>query len=102
MGTRNSLFMAGLLPPSGGDHREGACVAYWEEELSRATMDQGRPHQVALPAYRCLGHNYLTIRFFCEGERLSLRAPCHSYRENDMDMTVFGFAGRAHVEQIRE
>jgi len=53
-------------------------------ELSKATMDQGQPHQVALPAYRCLGHNYLTKRFFCEGERLSLCTPCHSYRENDV------------------
>ena len=29
------------------------------------------PHQVALPAYRCHGHNYVTIRPFCEPLSLS-------------------------------
>jgi len=48
-------------------------VVYRKGELSKAMMDRQWPHQVALPAYRCLGHSYLTIRFFCEGEGLSLR-----------------------------
>jgi hypothetical protein len=65
-------------------------------------MDQRRLHQVALPAYRCLGHNHLTIRYFCEGERLPWCAPCHSHGEDDVDMTVFCFAERAHSEQFRE
>jgi len=48
-------------------------VAYRKGELSKAMMDQDWPHQVTLPAYRCLGHNFLTIHFFCEGLSLSPR-----------------------------
>jgi len=59
-----------------------------------------RPHQVALPAYRCIGHRYLTIQFFCEAQRLSLCTRRHLYRQNDIDMTVFCFAERAHAEQF--
>jgi hypothetical protein len=29
-------------------------------------MEREWPHQVALPAYRCHGHNYVTLRLFCE------------------------------------
>src|SRR5262245_46879351 len=45
-------------------------MIYRKGELSKGTMDRNWPCQVALPVYRCLGHNYLTIRFFCEGEGL--------------------------------
>lgn len=49
-----------------------------------------RPHQVALPACRCLCHNFLTMHVFCNGEELivvvhALPLLCH----NDVDMTVF-------------
>ena len=47
-------------------------MAYRKGELSKAMMHRDWPFQIALPAYRCLGRNYFTIRFFCEGERLSL------------------------------
>ena len=39
-------------------------------------MDRDWPHQVALPAYRCIGHNYRTMHFFC-GCR-SFRGHTHS------------------------
>jgi hypothetical protein len=64
--------------------------------------DRDWPHQVALPAYRCLAHNYLTIHFFCEAERLSLCTRRQSYRHNDVDMTVFCFAEREHAEQFQD
>jgi hypothetical protein len=60
-------------------------MVYRRGELSKAMKDRDWPHQVALPAYRCLGHNYLTMRFFCLGEGLSLGA----YRHKDIDTTVF-------------
>jgi Family of unknown function (DUF6328) len=41
-------------------------VVYRKGELSKGTMDRQWPHQVALPAARCTGHNYVTIRLFCE------------------------------------
>ena len=62
-------------------------------------MDRQWPHQVVLPSYRCLGHNYRTMHFFCEG--LSLCPRRHCYRENDVDMTVFCFADRDHAEKFR-
>jgi hypothetical protein len=55
---------------------------------------------VALPAYRCQGHNYVTIRLFCEP--LSLCPRTHSFRRDDADMIVFCFALRDHAEKFRE
>jgi hypothetical protein len=63
-------------------------------------MDRQWPHQVALRAAQCTGHNYVTIRLFCEGLSLSRRT--HSFRRDDADMLVFCFAGRAHAEQFRD
>jgi hypothetical protein len=40
-------------------------VVYRKGELSKAMMDRQWPHQVAVPSYRCLGHNYRTMHFFC-------------------------------------
>src|SRR5262249_14627934 len=68
----------------------------------KAMIDRDWPHQVALPTYRCLGHNYLTIQFFCEGEGLSLCPRTHSLRRGDQDMLVYCFAQRQHAEQFRE
>ena len=65
-------------------------------------MDRDWPFQIALPAYRCLGHNYFTIRFFCEGERLSLRPHTQSSRRGDQDILIFRFADRAHATQFRD
>jgi hypothetical protein len=55
----------------------------------------------ALPAYRCLGHNYATIHLYREAERLSLCHRGHSFRRNDTDMNVFCFAERAHAEKFQ-
>jgi len=75
-------------------------VVYRKGELSKGTMDRQWPHQVALPAARCIGGNYVTIRLFCEG--LSLSPRTHSFRRDDSDMLVFCFADRAHAAQFRE
>jgi hypothetical protein len=75
-------------------------VVYRKGELSKAMMDRDWPHQVALPAYRCLGHNYVTIHLFCEG--LSLCRSTHSFRHDDVDFVVLCFAERAHGERFRE
>jgi hypothetical protein len=53
-------------------------VVYRKGELSKGTMDRQWPHQVALPAARCSGHNYVTVRLFCED--LSLCPRTHSFR----------------------
>jgi len=50
--------------------------------------------QLPPPAYRCLGHNDLSIQFFCE--ELSLYPRTHCFRRGDVDMTVFCFGERVH------
>jgi len=49
-----------------------------------------------------IGHNYVAIRFFCEGEGLSLSPRTHSLRRDDQDLAIFCFAQRQHAEQSRE
>jgi hypothetical protein len=84
----------GRLPTNGGR------VIYRRDELSKATIDRDWPHQVALPAYRRTGGNYVTIHLFCDG--LSLCPRGHSFYRDGTDMNVFCFAERAHAEQFRE
>ena len=74
-------------------------MVYRKGELSKGTIDRDWPHQVALPAGRCLGGNYVTIRLFCEG--LSLCTRGHSFRRDDIDMNVFCFGQRAHAEHFQ-
>jgi hypothetical protein len=74
-------------------------VVYRKGELSKGTIDRQWPHQVALPSHRCSGHNYVTIRLFCEG--LSLCPRGHSFRQDNIDMNVFCFAQHAHAERFQ-
>ena len=75
-------------------------MVYRKGELSKGMVDRDWPHQVALRADCCTGHNYVTIRLFCEG--LSLCTRGHSFRRDDIDMSVFCFAERAHALQFRD
>ena len=75
-------------------------MVYRNGELSKGTIDRQWPHQVTLPAQRCTGHNYVSIRLFCEG--LSLCPRGHSFRRDDIDFVVFCFADRAHADQFHE
>jgi hypothetical protein len=76
------------------------CVIHRRGELTKAAIDRGWPHQIALPSARCSGANYVTMRLFCEG--LSLCDCGHSYYRDGTDMTVFCFAQREHAELFRE
>lgn len=71
-------------------------MVYRKGELSKGTMDRQWPHQVTLPASRCTGANYVTIRLFCEGFSLCPRT--HSFRRDDTDMLVFCFADGEFLE----
>jgi len=53
---------------------------------------------LALPEYRCSGHNYVTINLFCED--LSLCRRGHFFYRDGVGMNVFCFAERAHAEQF--
>jgi len=72
-------------------HRKG--------ELDKAMTDGNWPHQVAVPAYRCMEHNYRTI-FYCQ--ELSLSPRTHAFRRDTADMTVFCFAQSEHAKQFRD
>ena len=85
---------------SAGGAQPGAAVVYRKGELSKGMMDRQWPHQVALRAMRCHGHNYITIRLFCEP--LSLCPRTHSFRRDDDDFIVFCFAERADAERFRD
>jgi hypothetical protein len=54
-------------------------VVYRKGELSKGIMNRQWPRQVALPAYRCHGHNYITIRLFCEPLSLCPRTPARTH-----------------------
>jgi hypothetical protein len=75
-------------------------VVYRKGELSKGTIDRQWPHQVALRADRCTGHNYVTIHLFCEG--LSLCPRGHSFRHDSADFIVYCFADRSHAEKFRD
>jgi hypothetical protein len=87
---------------AGGDQLRGRAVVYRKGELSKGAIDRNWPHQVALPAARCGGANYVTIRLFCDDENLSLCIRGHSFRRDDVDMIVFCFAERTHAERFQE
>ena len=57
------------MKTASGIHLNGCVVVYRKGELSKGTIDREWPHQVALRADRCAGHNYFTIRLFCEAYR---------------------------------
>lgn len=71
-------------------------------ELSKAMMDRQWPHQVVLPAPRCAGGTYVSIRLFCDEHGLSLCTRTHSFRRDDLDHVVFCFAERRHAEKFPE
>ena len=77
-------------------------MVYRRGELSKHIIDRDWPHQVALPAYRCAGGNYVTIHLFCDDEGLSLCPRGHSFYRDGTDMNVFCFAEREHAERFRE
>jgi hypothetical protein len=77
-------------------------VVYRRGELSKHTIDRDWPHQVALPAYRCTGGNYVAIHLFCGGDGLSLCPRGHSFYRDGTDINVFCFAEREHAERFRE
>ena len=74
-------------------------MVYGKGEFSKATIDREWPHQVALAASQCTGHNYVTIRLFCEG--LSLCPRGHFFYRDGVGFSVFCFAQKEHAEQFQ-
>lgn len=69
-------------------------------ELSKAAIDRGWPHQVALEARLCVGHHYYSLRYFCVG--LSLCDRGHSFFRDGKDFTVFCFAVEDHARAFSD
>jgi hypothetical protein len=77
-------------------------VVYRKGELSKGGVDSGWPHQVALPACRVNGANYVTIRLFCDDEKLSLCVRGHCFRRDGQDHIVFCFAKREDADRFAQ
>lgn len=71
-------------------------MVYRKGELSKAGIDRGWPHQVALPAEVIRGRNYTIIDRFCRG--LSVCTRHHSYRQDNEEFVVYCFAEERDAE----
>ena len=71
------------------------------EYLSKSAIDSGWPHQIAMEADRCTGHNYRTQHYFIDRERLSHCSSGHGFYRQGIWFTVFCFAEREHAERFQ-
>ena len=73
-------------------HRKG--------ELTKAGIDRGWPHQVALPAEGLVGTKTITIiDRFCKG--LSICPRHHTYWQHDKEFIVYCFAEKLDADYFR-
>lgn len=70
-------------------------------ELSKGTIDREWPHQVALRSDECTGHNFRTIHYFVECEKLSHCSRGHHFYRDGICFNVHCFAEREHAERFR-
>ena len=64
-------------------------------EMSKAAVDAGWPHQVALPS-PVVVRQFPAIIAFCDGMSVCVRGHC--FRRNDVDYVVKCFADKAQAE----
>lgn len=69
-------------------------------EMSKFAIDNGWPHQVALPSRKLLGPDYVVVHDFCRD--LSLCERGHSFVRGDEYWNVFCFAEREHAERFQQ
>lgn len=74
-------------------------MVYRKGELSKAAVDQGWPHQVALEARFCTGDRYFTLHNF--GKDLSLCQRGHFFYREGIGFNVFCFAKKEHAELFK-
>lgn len=70
-------------------------MVYRKGELSKAAIDRGWPHQVAMEERFCTGHNYCKLRYFCA--ELSLCQRGHTFYRDGTFFNVFCFAVATHA-----
>jgi hypothetical protein len=69
-------------------------------ELSKSKIDREWPHQVALRADDCTGHNYRTIHYYILAEKLSHWSRGHHFNRDGVGFNVHCFADREHAERF--
>ena len=70
-------------------------------ELSKGAIDRGWPHQVAMLAERCTGHNYRTHHYFIDQECPSHCPRGQGFYREGIWFNVFCFADRADAEKFQ-
>ena len=70
---------------------------YPDDELNKAMTDGDWPHQVQLPVYRCVRHNYRSMDCLLPGA-VAL-SPYARNRRDAGEMTVSCFADREHAKK---
>jgi hypothetical protein len=75
-------------------------MVYRKGEMTKAAVDRGWPHQVALPDYAVMGHRYRTVHYFIAAEKLSLCPRGHAFQRDRQWYNVFCFAEREHAERF--
>ena len=73
-------------------------MVYRKGELSKSRIDRDWPYLVALPAERCTGHNYRTIRLFCTD--LSLCDRGHYFYRHGIGYNAYCFAHLEHAQRF--
>ena len=75
-----------------------ASMARRKGEQSRAEINAGWPHQVAVEARLCSGEQYMTKHMFCLHLNLCPRG--HTFRRGDTDYVVFCFAESCDADRF--
>lgn len=75
-------------------------MSYRKGELSKGTIDREWPYQVAKRAEECTGHNYRTIHYFIDAEKLAHCPRGHYFYRDGVGFNVFCFAEREHAERF--
>lgn len=65
-------------------------MVYRKGELSKGTIDREWPHQVVLPAHRCMGHDYVTMRFSLPVQRLGTSVALSPFRNSEASAAKCG------------
>lgn len=69
-------------------------------ELSKGTIDRGWPWQVALRADEFTGHNFRTLHYYIDPEKLSHCSRGHHFYRDGIGFNVHCFAEREHAERF--
>ena len=76
-------------------------VVYRKGEMTKAAVDRGWPHQVALAGSQ-VARDYYVILNFCKAEHLSFSGRGHSFRRDKVDYVLKCFATKEDADKFTE